>query len=146
MVALPAEVRGRGHDRAAQQPTSPAATATIRLRDRRRLAALRLAGYFVEADQSQPGPNHSSVEGLPTSALSWGRRNCSSYCRTRAQLAVSPTTVLLSLAVSVKRPMTGHLRNVRQSCTEDAKPGIMIVGRKSGPTACHVSGTLGSAI
>src|SRR5271154_102775 len=46
MVALPAEVRGRGHDRAAQQPTSPAATATIRLRDRRRLAALRHAGFL----------------------------------------------------------------------------------------------------
>jgi hypothetical protein len=37
-----------------------------------------------------------------------------------------------SVGVSVKRPMSGHPRNVRQSWTERAKPDSMILGRKSG--------------
>jgi hypothetical protein len=51
-----------------------------------------------------------------------------------------PNRVRAALGASVKRPMSGHVRNVRQSWTEDAKPDSMIVGRKSGPPARHVGG------
>jgi hypothetical protein len=37
------------------------------------------------------------------------------------------------IRLSVKRPMNGYLRNVRQSWAEDAKPDSMIVGRDAGP-------------
>jgi hypothetical protein len=42
-------------------------------------------------------------------------------------------------ALSVKRSMSGHLRNVRQSRADGAKPDRMIVGRESG-SARHASG------
>jgi hypothetical protein len=41
--------------------------------------------------------------------------------------------------LSVKRSMSGHLQNVRQSRADGAKPDRMIVGRESG-SARHASG------
>jgi hypothetical protein len=46
----------------------------------------------------------------------------------------------LAMALSVKRSMSGHPPNVRQSWAEDAKPDKMIIGRESG-SAPNVGGT-----